>query len=129
MLTVTPAALAALKEHLDERNIHSAIRIAMLHGSCSGENLRFILGELQPNDLTFSFDGLTFLVAQELSARCGNITVDFAKEHDHCPCSGRNGGFSINGEHFSFHCGSAGSCDSCSGDCATCSAEACAEEE
>ena len=98
MLTVTKAALAAIKEHLSEHGFDAAVRITMMGGSCAGENLRFMLDEPQANDLRFVFDRVTFLVDRSLSVRCGAIQVDFAAEYDRCPCSGRNGGFSIRSE-------------------------------
>ena len=130
MLTITKAALAAIKEHLHQHKIDSAIRITMMGGCCVGENLRCTLGEMQSNDLIFTFDGLTFLLDRDLSARCGAIKVDFAAEYDHCPCSGRNGGFSISSERCSFRCcghslqtGGARCWESCPADCAGRSAE------
>ena len=131
MLTVTNAALAAIKEHLRQRSMDSAVRITMMGGCCIGENLRFSLCEMQPNDLSFTFDSLTFLLDRDLAARCGAIDVDFSAEYDHCPCSGRNGGFNISSERFSFRCcghsfqTSGAKCwDSCPADCSGRFAEA-----
>jgi Fe-S cluster assembly iron-binding protein IscA len=104
MLTVTSPAIAAIKEHMRQHSIDAAVRITMMGGGCAGENLRFTLCEMQPNDLSFTFDGLIFLLDRELAAQCGAITVNFAAEYDHCPCSGRNGGFSISSERCSFRC-------------------------
>lgn len=104
MLTVTNAALNAIKEHLCQHDMDSTIRITMMGGCCIGENLRFTVCEMQPNDLSFTFDSTVFLIDRELAAQCGAVKVDFAAEYDHCPCSGRNGGFSISSEHSSFRC-------------------------
>lgn len=124
MLTVTKAALDAISEHLCQQNIDSAIRITMMGGCCIGENLRFTLGEMQPDDQLFLIGGLTFVVDRSLSERCGRIQVDFSAEYDHCPCSGHNGGFSISGEHCSFRCcahslhtGGSRCWDACPADC------------
>jgi Fe-S cluster assembly iron-binding protein IscA len=125
MLTVTKTALAAIKEHLCQHNIDSTIRITMMGGCCIGENLRFTVCEKQPNDLSFTIDSLTFLIDRELAAQCGAVEVDFAAEHDHCPCSGRNGGFSISSERFTFRCGGKGDCKVCTTDCAESAADAC----
>jgi len=131
MLTVTQEALNALKEHLCQHKMDAAIRITMMRGGCVEENLRFILCEMQPNDLCFSFDGLSFLLDRELAARCGRITIDFAAEYDRCPCSGRNGGFIISSECFSFRCcghsfqaDGAGCWEVCPADCSERSADA-----
>lgn len=131
MLIVTNPALAAIKEHLRQHSMDSAVRITMMGGGCIGDNLRFTLGEMQPNDLSFTFDSLTFLLDRELAARCGAITVDFAAEYDHCPCSGRNGGFNISSERFllrccghSFQTSGAICWSSCPADCSGHSAEA-----
>ena len=104
MLHVTETALSALKEHMRQHSINAAVRITMMGGSCAGENLRFTVSERQLNDLIFNFDGLAFLLDRSLSARCGEIKVDFAAEYDHCPCSGRSGGFSISSECCAFRC-------------------------
>jgi Fe-S cluster assembly iron-binding protein IscA len=125
MLTVTKAALAAIKEHLCQHNIDSTIRITMMGGCCIGENLRFTVCEKQPNDLSFTFDSTVFLIDRELAAQCGAVKVDFAEKYDHCPCSGRNGGFSISSERFSFRCGGTGGCEQCTADCAESAADAC----
>lgn len=125
MLTVTEAALSALKEHMRQHCIEAAVRITMMGGGCAGENLRFTVDERQLNDLLFHFDGLAFLLDRSLLARCGAVKVDFAPEYDHCPCSGRNGGFSISSERCSFRCccpslqtGGAHCWESCPADCA-----------
>jgi Fe-S cluster assembly iron-binding protein IscA len=125
MLTVTNAALDAIKEHLCQHNIDSTIRITMMGGGCIGENLRFTVCEKQPNDLRFAFNSTVFLIDRELAARCGAVKVDFAEKYDHCPCSGRNGGFSISSERFSYRCGGKGDCEVCTTDCATSAADAC----
>lgn len=124
MLIISKAALAAIKEHLREHGFDAAVRITMMGGSCAGENLRFTLDEAQSDDLRFVFDHVIFLIDRSLSVRCGAIAVDFAAEYDHCPCSGRNGGFSISSERHSFRCcahslqtGGAGCWNSCPADC------------
>ncbi|CAK8715752.1 MAG: Fe-S cluster assembly iron-binding protein IscA [Candidatus Electronema aureum] len=122
MLTVTNPALAAIKEHMRQQHIDSAVRITMMGGCCSGENLRFTLDEKQPNDLSFTLDSITFLIDRELAAQCGAIKMDFAAEYDHCPCSGHNGGFSISSERSSFRCCGKGDCKV---ECATSAVDAC----
>ena len=126
MLTVTNPALTAIKEYMRQQHIDSAVRITMMGGCCIGENLRFTLDEMQPNDLSF-----TFLIDRELAAQCGAIKMDFAAEYDHCPCSGHNGGFNISSERSSFRCcghsfqHSGATCwNSCPADCSGRSAEA-----
>jgi Fe-S cluster assembly iron-binding protein IscA len=104
MLHVSTTALNVIQEHLRTQKIDSAVRITMMGGCCVGENLRLTLCEREPNDLVFRLDGTVFLLDRELATRCGAIKVDFAPEYDHCPCSGRNGGFSISSERDSFRC-------------------------
>jgi Fe-S cluster assembly iron-binding protein IscA len=124
MLHVSTTALNVIQEHLRMQKIDSAVRITMMGGCCVGENLRLTLCEREPNDLVFRLDGTVFLLDRELATRCGAIRVDFAPEYDHCPCSGRNGGFSISSERYSFHCcghsfqkGGARCWQSCPADC------------
>ena len=124
MLTVSTAALNVIQEHLRTQKIDSAIRITMMGGCCVGENLRLTLCEKQENDLLFLFNGTAFLLDRDLATHCGAIKVDFAPEYDHCPCSGRNGGFNISSERHSFRCcghafqkGGAGCWQSCPADC------------
>lgn len=125
MLTVTKAALDAIREHLRQHSIDSAVRITMMRGDCKGESLRFTIGNRQINDLVFAFDGISFLVDRELVTQCGTIHVDFEEKYDHCSCSGRNGGFCISSERFSFSCGGAVCGHSCLSVCIKCSPEAC----
>ena len=125
MLTVTNPAIAAIKEHLIQHSMDSAVRITMMGGCCIGENLRFTLGETQPNDLTFTVDSVLFLIDRDLAAQCGAIKVDFAAEYDHCQCTGRNGGFSISSERFTFRCGGKGGCERCTAACMERAEDAC----
>lgn len=113
MLTVTDAALKALKTLLAQLDISSPIRIILKEGSCRGQTLRLSLcGQLE-NDLRFAFDGLIFLIDRSLAAHEGAVVVDFDPESERCPCSSRGGGFIVTSERLPQRCGSPGCWRNC----------------
>jgi Fe-S cluster assembly iron-binding protein IscA len=108
MLAISPAALKELKCYLEDQIINSAVRITLMKGSCSGQNLRFTIDEARENDCIIIQDGIRFLLDKRLAADCGRITIDFDKRFDCCPCSGRDGGFRFSSPNNCQFAGSAG---------------------
>ena len=75
--TVTDQAVEKLKEYLEQNNIDSALRIALMQGGWSGPSLGLALDEPKDNDKVFDNDDLKFLVEEGLMNTCGTITVEF----------------------------------------------------
>ena len=77
MLEVTETATTNLKSYLDQNNVESAIRIALMQGGWAGPALGLALDESKDNDSDFEFGGITFLVDKTLMDSCGSIKIDF----------------------------------------------------
>ena len=88
MLEVTELAISNLKSYMEQNNIDSALRVALMQGGWSGPSLGLALDEPKDNDTTVEESDLTFLVDNELMASCGGIKIDFVE-------SGMRSGFSI----------------------------------
>ena len=104
MFTVTDEAVNVLKEYLLQHRINSPIRITLMHGSCQEKTLHFTVGTSRENDLTFPFDGITFLIDRELALQSGRIKIYFDAQLDCCPCTGHNGGLCIESEKLPNYC-------------------------
>lgn len=74
---ITNGAVIKLKEYMEQNNLDSALRIALMQGGCSGPSLGLALDEPKDNDRIFKNDGLKFLIEKGLLEACGAITVDF----------------------------------------------------
>ena len=88
MFEVTDMAVSKLKEYLEQNNIDSAVRVALMQGGWAGPSLGLALDEPKDNDQTFDNDELKFLVDNELMQNCGDIKVDFTDD-------GHRSGFAI----------------------------------
>ncbi|QQG64477.1 IscA/HesB family protein [Desulfobulbus oligotrophicus] len=88
MFEVTALAVNNLKAYLEQNNISSAIRIALMQGGCSGPSLGLALDEPKDSDKVYEDDGLKFLVDNDLQEQCGAVKVDFIE-------AGYRSGFSI----------------------------------
>ena len=88
MLEVTELAISNLKSYMDQNNIDSALRVALMQGGWSGPSLGLALDEPKDNDTTVEESDITFLVDNELMTSCGEIKIDFVE-------SGMKSGFSI----------------------------------
>ena len=91
MFEVTESATQNLKSYMEQNNIESALRIAIMSGGWSGPSLGLALDEPKENDEKYEQDGLTFLVDNNLIDTCGTIKVDFID-------AGMRSGFSISSE-------------------------------
>ena len=105
MLIVTDSAMENLKSYLEQNNIDSDVRIALMQGGWAGPSLGLALDEPKDTDDITEQDGLKFLVDQGLVAQTGEIKVDFVD-------AGPRSGFSISSKiPLSGGC-SSGSCSS-----------------
>ena len=84
MLNVTERAIAAIKEYMRGQELDSPIRISVMHGSCSGPNLRLSADRVRENDYIAVHQDIRFVINRELMAECGAIQVDFIKENTKC---------------------------------------------
>lgn len=64
---------------MQDNNISSALRVALMQRGCSGPLLGLVLDEEKTTDELFYQQNLIFLVEKNLLEQCGNITVDFEK--------------------------------------------------
>ena len=88
MLDVTDLAVTKLKEYMDQNNISSAIRVALMQGGWSGPSLGLALDEPKDNDEIVDNNEVKFLVDNDLMKTCGDITVDYTE-------AGYRSGFAI----------------------------------
>ncbi|KMY69309.1 hypothetical protein AAU61_04980 [Desulfocarbo indianensis] len=79
MVEVTPQASEAIKAIMTEKNLEGALRLFMQQG-CGGAQLALGIDEKRPGDDSFEVDGLTYVVAKELGAVTGKLTLDFVNE-------------------------------------------------
>jgi iron-sulfur cluster assembly protein len=91
MIEVTNQAVEKLVEYLQENNISSALRVALLQNGCAGSSLGLALDEKKDSDIVTDYDGLTFLIDASLSDDCGTVKVDYLENDTHS-------GFSISSE-------------------------------
>ncbi len=109
--TVTDQAVEKLKEYLEQNNISSALRIALMQGGWAGPSLGLALDEPKDNDKVYDQDDLTFLVEEGLMDTCGSIRVEFID-------AGPRSGFGITSTNSIGNSGSGCSSGSCgSGGC------------
>ncbi len=88
MFEITKTASDNLKDYLQQNNVDSSIRIALMQGGCSGSALGLALDSKKDTDETFTKEDLQFIVKKELLETCGSIKVDFID-------AGHRSGFSI----------------------------------
>lgn len=106
MLEVTELATQNLKSYMDQNNIDSALRVAIMGGGWAGPSLGLALDEPRETDAKYEQDGLTFLVDNNLLDTCGSIKIDFID-------AGMRSGFSISSaKPIGGGCSSAASCGS-----------------
>lgn len=85
---VTELAIDKLKEYMEQNNIDSALRVALMQGGCAGPSLGLALDEPKDNDKTFEFNDLNFLIEESLLNSTGGVKVDYID-------AGQRSGFSI----------------------------------
>jgi iron-sulfur cluster assembly protein len=76
MLTVTEKALEQIARYFDNHEI-KPIRV-FITSSCSGQQIALALDEARPDDVTFEFDGIQFLVNKNFLTQAQPIEIDFA---------------------------------------------------
>ncbi len=70
-------AVEKLKEYLEQNNIESALRIALMQGGWAGPSLGLALDEPKDNDKVYDNDDIKFLVEEGLMKTCGTINVEY----------------------------------------------------
>ena len=108
MFEVTNDAIKNLKAYLEQNNIDSAIRIALMQGGWAGPSLGLALDEPKDTDTVHDQEELKFLVETSLMSSCGGIKVDFVD-------AGPRSGFAISSRIPLSGGGS--SCGSCGSSC------------
>ena len=103
--TVTDIAVSKLKEYIEQNNIDSALRVALMQGGCSGLSLGLALDEPKDDDTVFENTSLKFLIEKGLLETCGSIKVDYID-------AGPRSGFSITSSNSIGGGGCGGSCSS-----------------
>ncbi len=101
MIEVTPAAMQKIRDYLSQNNIESGIRVTLMEGGCSGPALGIVLDESGDADRTFPYDGVEFIIHEDMLADCGKVTIDFAEpdpEAGGCSCGG-GGRFVVTSEN------------------------------
>ncbi len=77
MFELTVEAAEMLKDYMAHSNVESAIRIAIMHGGCSGSTLGLAFDEEKSEDKIFNDNDLTFIIDKELLNTCGWVKVDY----------------------------------------------------
>jgi iron-sulfur cluster assembly protein len=104
---VTNLAISKLKEYMEQNNIDSALRVALMQGGCSGPSLGLALDEPKDDDKIFENNSLKFLIEKGLLETCGSIKVEYID-------AGPRSGFGITSAKpiGGSGCGCGGSCSS-----------------
>lgn len=78
MITLTPEAIAKVKEILAERKEEAGLRIAIIGGGCSGFQYQMTLDkEPQENDEVMDMEGLKVFVDTKSLLYLNGTTVDY----------------------------------------------------
>ena len=101
MLNVTEKAQEQIARYFEENDV-KPIRV-FLNNSCSGQQIALALDERRPDDATFEFSGIEYLVDNAFLAQAQPIEIDFAEY-----------GFKVSSSiELSSGCGGCGSSGSC----------------
>jgi len=79
MLNVSAEAQTVVKEAMQEKDLDQPLRV-YLAGGCGGAQLALSLDEERDGDDKYEFDGYTYLVAKELAADTGDLTLDYVDD-------------------------------------------------
>lgn len=98
-ISMTPAAAERVRAFLDNRGKGIGLRVGIKTTGCSGMAyvLEFV-DELNPDDETFSIDGVTLVVDAKSLVFIDGTELDFQKE-------GLNEGFKFNNPNVKGECG------------------------
>lgn len=78
MITLTPEAIAKVKEILEERKEDAGLRIAIIGGGCSGFQYQMTLDkESQADDQVTDMDGLKVYIDKKSLLYLNGTTVDY----------------------------------------------------
>jgi iron-sulfur cluster assembly accessory protein len=99
MLTLTPVAIAKVKEILSERSEEAGLRIAVIGGGCSGFQYQMTLDkEPQVDDKVLDVEGLKVFIDNRSILYLDGTQVDYV--------DGSNGsGFKFDNPNAQSHCG------------------------
>lgn len=107
MINVAEVAQQRLKEYLQQNNIESSIRVALMSGGCSGASLGLALDEKKEGDEVTELDGLTVIIDKALLTECDKVYIDYID-------ADQRSGFSITSANpVGGGGGCAGGCSSC----------------
>lgn len=76
MFEVTELAGRKLREYLDDNNIDSAVRVAVMN-SCAGPSLALMVDTPKDTDSSAEVEGVTVVIDNKLMTDCEAVTVDF----------------------------------------------------
>jgi iron-sulfur cluster assembly accessory protein len=83
MVTLTPFAIAKVKEILSERKADAGLRIAIIGGGCSGFQYQMTLDrEAQADDKVFDMDGLKIFIDTRSLLYLNGTQVDYVEGED-----------------------------------------------
>jgi iron-sulfur cluster assembly accessory protein len=99
MVTLTPVAIAKVKEFLSERKEDAGLRIAVVGGGCSGFQYQMTLDrEAQADDKVIDIDGLKIFIDTRSLLYLNGTQVDYVE--------GENGsGFKFDNPNAKASCG------------------------
>jgi iron-sulfur cluster assembly protein len=79
MFTVTERAIDAIKGFVEKQQGSHVIRILSQPGCCGGATLGMALDQPGANDMTFTDQGLTFVIDRDLLEKARPISVDYVE--------------------------------------------------
>ncbi len=99
MFEVSTSATQALAAYLQEQGmIDAPVRITPMAGNCAGPHLRLRIGKIKETDRVFHYNGITFVINEELLKECGFIRMEYQEQNSPCCCSSGCAGFRISGD-------------------------------
>lgn len=79
MITVTQKAQEKFEAYFKE-NPRTPVRIQLADGSCCGQYLSIALDEIGAVDNRYDVEGNTYVLARDLDAQLGGVTIDFVEQ-------------------------------------------------
>ena len=79
MIDVTEKAQEKIDNYFKD-NPKASVRIQVGEGSCCGQYLGIAIDEAKEGDNKYEANGVTYVIAKDLAAQLGRITIDFAEK-------------------------------------------------
>jgi iron-sulfur cluster assembly protein len=99
MITVTPKAVAKIREQFAKHGVHGGLRLGVLGGGCSGLSYLFKFDvKARPNDHVFEFDDVKVFVDPKSMLYIDGMTLDWKDSLIHS-------GFEFDNPHAKKSCG------------------------